>query len=53
MVDFSGKRVLDCSGGFSRLRTAVADADESFEVKTWPWRVHFRNLFTAPEPPEV
>jgi hypothetical protein len=49
----AGKRVLDCSGGFSKVRAAVDKADPSFDVKTWPWHIHFRNLFTAAEPPRV
>jgi hypothetical protein len=31
----------------------VAETDPSFKVETWPWRIHFRNLFTAAEPPAV
>lgn len=32
VVDISSARVLDCSGCFSKLRSAVAAADPSFEV---------------------
>lgn len=53
VVSLAGKRVLDTSGCFSKLRAAVEQADPSFEVKTWPWQIHFRNLFTAAEPPRV
>lgn len=47
----ASSRVIDASGCWSRLRTALAAADSSFEVETYPWRVYYRNLFTAAEPP--
>ena len=46
-------RVLDCTGCFSKLRTAVASHDASFRVETFPWEISFRNLFTDPTPPAV
>ena len=57
VVDYSagGKVVLDCTGCFSKMRTAVADQDAegAFECEAWPWDISFRCLFTAPKPPQV
>ena len=44
-VDFTTARVLDCTGCFSKLRTAVAAVDAGLGVMTWPWDITFRNLF--------
>lgn len=51
-VPYSAARVVDASGCWSKLRTAVAAADTSFQVETWPWDIHFRNLFSEDPPPE-
>mmetsp|Transcript_12349 Transcript_12349/g.35523 ORF Transcript_12349/g.35523 Transcript_12349/m.35523 type:complete len:454 (+) Transcript_12349:46-1407(+) len=53
VVNFSGKRLLDCTGCFSKVRPAVQNADPSLGVTTTPWRLHFRNLYTAPHPAQV
>ena len=53
VVDYSAARVLDCTGCYSKLRTAVAQHDSTFNVTTFPWEITFRNMFTAPTPPAV
>ena len=50
VVDYSRSRLIDATGCWSKLRTAVAAADPTFKVETWPWEIHFRNLFTSDPP---
>ena len=54
LVDYSasGTRVLDCTGCFSKLRTAVASTDPTFAVAATPWEISFRCLFTS-DPPKA
>lgn len=51
VVDYADTRVIDATGCWSKLRTAVTAADPTFQVETWPWQIHFRNLFTSDPPP--
>ena len=50
VVDYTHKRVLDCTGCWSKPRAALAKADETFTVEHHPWDISFRCLFTAPVP---
>lgn len=47
VVDYADSRIIDSSGCWSKIRTAMTVADSTFKAEYFPWKLTFRNLFTA------